>query len=499
MVWVGNKWVLWSLCGVLLGIGFVFPVLWILGLGGVVFFIHLLQKKRSLKEKMLGAWLAWSIKAGLVVSWLWTVYPIDWLPVALSKMQLVLVFVTWLLISISVAMGALLFVFFSEVLYRSTDLPQWSYLLLIYPLLWVVSESFGSLILSLVFYGPGGSINTSFSFGYMGYLLAEHERLLMLAQVAGVYGLTLVLVWFAGLLWLVHSRGQYWRWATVAFLLVLYVSSFIPAYQSLNVPSEGYTVAIIDTRFTASRQDPKIENWKETQVQLEESMVQALALNPDYIVLPENSHFFDPSAPVSTTRLQFVYRYNDPQVVVIDSGGATYGGETVVQAFVYNGPREQVERFHKSYLVPQGEFLSTLYIVVLKLLGYGEALQYYADDVSYRIGPLSDQSRAANNIPAILFCFESFAPKGVRALMQRRPDAPFVVHIASHIWFHEPHTLWSQMAAMLKVQAVWNQQYIASAGNMVSGHVYTPTGQVIDPPVVAEGEQWSIKLATIPQ
>lgn len=136
---------------------------------------------------------------------------------------------------------------------------------------------------------------------------------------------------------------------------------------------------------------------------------------------------------------------------------------------------------------------------MLQTVGFGESLNYLSQSMSYRVGPWTNQSSAAANVPGILFCFESFAPRGVRTLVEERTKMPFVAHIASHAWFHEPYTLWSQMETMLRVQAVWNQQYVVSVGNMMSGKVYAPNGAVINMKVLERGEKWELKQVFIPR
>jgi apolipoprotein N-acyltransferase len=499
MTWLNKWYIAWPLSGVLLGIGFVIPLLWIVGLAGGAYFLYLFQQTKSWRQKIFGAWLAWTIKAAFSVGWLLSSYPIEWLPIEFGQIQILLVSFTWLMTAVCLGSGAVIFVLVSEFLKRRTDLLSWSYYGLIYPLLWVISESLGSLALAAFFYGPGGSFDTSFGSGYVGYLLAGHEGLLQVARLAGVFSLTYLFVLLAGLLVWGSEQRKRLQYSGLALVAVVYLSGFVPILRLVTeMPTTGYTVLAIDTQIGSRILSTKAGK-EEADAALTEAVKAALEEEADYILLPEDSRYFDQSHPINAIRSRFERQYNNPAVVLVDSGRVTLNGVTVQQAFVSNGPEDSIERFHKRYLVPQGEYFSTVYSWALQAAGFGESLEYLSQSMSYRVGPWTNQSSAAANVPGILFCFESFSPQGVRRLVEERTEMPFVAHIASHAWFHEPYTLWSQMESMLRVQAIWNQQYVVTAGNMVSGKVYTPTGAVEELTVVANGERWQVKQTIIPR
>lgn len=499
MTWLRSWCMQWVFTGLLLGVGFVVPFLWPLGLGGGAYFLFLLQQKSSLRQRVFGAWTAWTIKSAFSVGWFWSTYPIEWLPLDFGQIQIPLLFFSWFMTAVCLGSGAVVLVLIVELLRKQTDLKPWAYYILIYPLLWIIGESLGSLAFSAFWYGPGGTLNTSFSFGYVGYLLAGHEVLLQVARLAGVFSLSYLFVLLVGVVLWVSQQSKRVQYAGVTALIVVYLVGLIPVLKMVtDNPTTGYKVIVVDTEMGSRLHDTK-EGDGEIRVALAEAAAIALSEEPDYVVFPEDSRFFDQSRPASSVKSLFKVQYNDPQIVLIDSSRATYGGETVQQAFVYNGPEDSTERFHKRYLVPQGEFFPSIYSYIFKRSGFGESLEYLSQSISYRVGPWTDQGRASANVPGILFCFESFAPQGVRQLTRERADMPFVVHIASHAWFHEPYTLWSQMESMMRVQAVWNQQYLVSAGNMMSGKLYAPKGSIIEMDTIAKGELWELKQTVIPK
>jgi len=498
MVWL-RKYSRWVLGGFLLGIGFVISWLWPLGLVGVAGVVYLLQQDIPVKEKLLGAWLAWSIKAAFSVGWMWSTYPIEWLPAELGKIQILLIFATWFMTAISLGAGVFFLVLAREVVKRCLELPPWSYYLLLYPLLWMGSEVFGSVLFSIYSFGVGGSINAAFSYGYVGYLLAQHEWFLQLARIAGVYGLSAVTVFLVGVMFLMQNVGiLFSRKLLIVTVVGLYLLSFIPLAHIVHTPVvDGYTVFLVDTIF-GSRLASSEQGQREIRLQLEEAVAVALEKSPDYILLPEDSRYFNQLQPASFTKNLFQIKFNNPEVILIDSGRTKQGEKTVLQSFTYDGKGDTVERFHKRYLVPQGEYVMWIYEKAFTIFGFSDFLDFYMKGISYQVGPWTGQNSLSVYTPGILFCFESVDPQGVKTLTKERPNMPFVAHIASYAWFHDPYTLWLQTETMLQVQAVWGQQYIVSVGNMMPGNVYSPSGKVIKPELVEAGERWEIKKTTIP-
>lgn len=499
MTWLRNWYVQWIIAGLLLGIGFIVQNLWPLGIAGGAYFIFLLQQKYSLRQRIFGAVTAWTVKSVFAVGWFWSTYPIEWLPLDFGQIQVLLIFFSWFMTALCLGLGAAVFVLMTALLKKHTDLKPWSYYALIYPLLWIIGESLGSFFFSAFFYGPGGTLNTAFSFGYVGYLLAEHEVLLQVARLAGVFSLSYLFVLIVGLVIWVSTQKKQVQYVGLTIFFFVYTVGFVPILEMVTVaPTSGYKVLAVDTQI-GSRMHSTKEGETKAAAALTEAVEAALTEEPDYIILPEDSRYFDQSRPASAIKQLFQLQYNNPQTIIIDSGRTSLNGMTVQQAFIYNGLEDGTERFHKRYLVPQGEFFSTLYVYIFRLAGLKESFGLLSQGMSYRVGPWIDQGKAADNVPGILFCFESFSPRGVRTLVDERQHMPFVAHIASHAWFHEPYTLWSQMESMLRVQAVWNQQYVVSVGNMMPGKLYTPNGALTEMDTIAKGDQWELKQVFIPQ
>tara|TARA_B100000508_G_scaffold14126_1_gene9682 strand:- start:4333 stop:5826 length:1494 start_codon:yes stop_codon:yes gene_type:complete len=496
MALLQNNYTQWLAVGLLLGVGFLEPLLWLLGLVGIGYFLYLaLETEVKARTKLIGAGLAWTIKYLCSLLWFWSAYPIDWLAVELGGIQIALIFAYWFTASLWLGFGGVYVVGISLLLKRFGSLTK-TYLYILMPLLWVSGELFGSIAFSVITFGPGSTITPAFSFGYVGYLVGEHNLFLQLSQFGGVYFLSMVAVAIPVTFLLIKKVQK-----TAPVLLValfLYGTGFLFSPATDTTYSEAHYVITIDTQFDVK--ELRDRNNAGVNEELNKAVASALEFEPDYIILPEDSRLFDQNSSVGTAKARFQLEFNNPQVILIDSGRYNQPGVegSYLQTFIYDGDNP-VGRVQKRYLVPQGEYMPTLYVNTLSLLGYGHIVDRVSQSISFRVGTESDQSVLSDQTPGVLFCFESVNPLGVREIMNERSSVPFIAHPISHAWFHEPQQLWSQLDTMLQIQAIWNGQYIISSGGHVAGALYTPEGSIIQPQTIASGDGWTIRESYIPK
>lgn len=486
----------WVLAGVLLGIGFVLPLLWPVGIVGIASFIYLAQRAQSLTELLVGGYVAWTVKALMVLVWFWSTYPIE-LSVPVGQVQLLVIGLYWLTAAVWLGVGGMWTAGLVQKISRlSTRYSVW-YLSL--PLVWLSGEIISALFFSLMTIGEGGALTSAFSFGFVGYLLAQHNWLLQLAQIAGVYSLgffAVTLAVFLLQLYQVVSHSR--RYLAVAVLLVCVAGGQLPLSTAQSSAVAPYHVLTIDTVVDSNYiyDDEAAQQWRS---ELDRAVTTALSFTPDYLLLPEDSRYFSQTQPVDQVKNTFQFFHQNLDTIIVDTGLATVADQKVLQSFVLNNQSNTVDQSHKRYLVPQGEFMPVLYVQLLKLFGYGAVTEKIAADISYEVGPLTSQADFTASSPGILFCFESVSPWGVRTIQKERPDVPFIAHPVSHGWFHEPTIFRAQLSTMLRVQAVWNQQYIVSAGNHVPGQIFLPTGAITSPVTLVKGDGWTVREAFIPR
>jgi len=482
-----KKFIQWSALGIGMGIGFVIPVLWPVGLIAIALFFSFLLNTTALKTLVVGSVYIWLLKYLLALIWYWSVYPIDWVPIDPGAAQITVIFLYWFTSAVWLALGggvlAAVFYLIKKPVHNQIVL------FLTFPFLWVLSEVSGSYIFSIFTNGTGGFVNIHFSFGYTGYLLAEHAILIHLSTFFGVYGLSFLFVALSvGFLACFQSHYNKYFLPSLG-LLILIVTAHIPASRSQKTYSEYVTVSIIDTQLSAQELSNETERTLITN-EIHEAVFAVLETESDYIVLPEDSRVFTDFINNDSVLSYIQFRNQTTETTIIDSGPTITPAGNIVSAYVIDPENNQYTTVQKKYLVPQGEYIPTLYKQALSLFLASTTLQEITNGINYISGSETIQKEISGQAPGILFCFESVSPLSVRNLLAERPTIPFVVHPISHSWFREPKILWQQLDSMLRIQAIWNDVHIVVAGRNAPGKLILPNGEIITPNYTREGNRW---------
>lgn len=485
----------YCISGLLLGIGFVYPSTWFLGLFGAALFCLCLKRTTTLKTALIGGGLAWCVKSLLAVSLFWSVYPINWLEISFGNAEVFIVGVYWFTVAFFLSFGGVLVSGVSFMLSRALPVALG---FLWFPLVWVLGEIVSALSFSLWTFGPGATINSVYSLGYLGYLFGQHETLLSLATIAGVYGLSLLGALFGYVIWFAFETLPRQKAGAIILVgvLILWGSRGEVSTVKATEPSEGETVvAIINTRFGDEwLEKENKEGYKNEQVTA--AVEAALLLNPDYILLPEDSRYTNTKLGMDRAYNFFRFQHSDPRTIIIDTSRTPLlGGVFTQRAYIYDGQNKRGWITDKQYLVPQGEFMPYFYSGSLSLMGLGVVADKLERRFTYVPGPEKSQAELPAAVPGILFCFESADPRAALRLVKER-EVPFIVHPISHAWFHESEILWQQQDVMLKMQAQWSGVPIVSAANMAKGALYTPSGKKVQPTLIESGDSWEVSLVS---
>ena len=484
----------WITIGSMLGIGFVYPMFWWLVIFGIILFLHTTLNTKKIQQAIGGGFVAWSIKSLFAISFFWNALPLEWLNISNWWQEFGLVLFGWLWSGFSLGVGGALV---AGILFCINKYRWFSNIFLIIPISfsWLLGEYFSSLFYSVTTSGPGSFIQGYFSFGYVGYLLGITKLGLFFASLGGVYLLTLLLVSFcAGLLSLSDKKNFKSMIFLLGVFLVALFSANIIFPNDLN-HEKKVVVNVINTSFGPRSLD-SLEALNFRKTALSQAVEASLKLNPDYLLLPEDSRFLIslyPSASLNQSLTKFKFQHSDSKTMLIDSMRIELSkNQAVVRAELFSGQYNvPTYYFDKQYLVPSGEYIPYIFILLLKITGFSELLSTQEVVGNYQPGPLLQSDKVGDNIPGILFCFESIRPGGVRFLKKNK-SIPFVAHPISHASFHNPKILWQQLDVMLQIQARFQGIPIVSAGNMVSGKLYLPNGQIDNGRLVANGAGWNI-------
>ena len=362
------------------------------------------------------------------------------------------------------------------------------FLFLTLPFVWVFLEVAQAYIFSLYSLGNGGYLNANFSFGYLGYVLTESNIFLSLSQFGGVYLLSCIAATLCiGLFMFLRRYILFAKYIVSSVVMLFLILLFIPMSYGEFSPS-GKKIIVIETYFDAAFFIQ--ENQEEIrQQEIKNAVAQALAQQPDFIILPEDSRFSE----AFVTQDDMYDWASNTEAVIIDSGAVNHGEETLVlRANIHDLRTNDTFFLDKQYLVPQGEYPPTLSEKALSLFLSDEDMTSLNSTLQYRIGVYTNVEKIPRDIPVILFCFESVAPLNLKHLLQEKRDAPFVAHLISHSWFHNPKALWYQLDNMLLIQSVWQKIPIVSAANMAQSKMYMPTGEIGLGAQIESAQYWSL-------
>lgn len=470
--------------GTLLGIGLLHPLTAVLagaGVAGSIWLAHQLPSTRALG--IAGA-LSWMTKALIVMSYLWLMYPIYWLPTIPGGAQLAVIGLNWIVAGIALGVvGALVWVGIHTLNTKSLPLMV---LAIALGLVWLLGEVLGSLLFSIVFLGPGSTVGLAFTFGFIGYALAAVPVLQFAALAFGVYGLSFVLVVLSFLcLSLLSTKHR----VSALISMVAVVVVCVYGVSSVDYQAQGITVASIDTTLRDRTSTP--EKNAEAMAAMHEAMAAGLSINPDYILLPEDARYFSRLGQVAPSPANnFVkFQLSTSEAVIIDSSRTVLSPTEVVLRASYHLAGEVLATVDKQLLTPQGEYLSYWQSGLLRVLGFGAVLESYFRS-SYVAG--ADHEIDNVSLPGVLFCFEASHPFVLEQRVSKH--TPFVAYPISHAWFYDAHILTHQVDMMVRTHSIANQIAIVSAANLETGKVYYPDGQIVVPSVIDGGEQWQLRV-----
>jgi apolipoprotein N-acyltransferase len=241
------------------------------------------------------------------------------------------------------------------------------------PALWVVTEYVRAIIFSVVSMGPGGRIGPYWTFGNIGYLMAE-TPFGFAARFGGLYLLT-------GIAALLFVAGyQSWKKRDpLPILIVVFVAGLLSfaGYHSYKTAS-GPTRTIGTVRYAYKQEATQYSN--ESYSILEQVPDDSL----DILVLPEYSHYFEEARDEDIPRVQRIMRRDDGLVIHSAREDIQSLGHNML---TFQAPDGQVlNQQEKWFVVPAGEYVPYIYQVILAYAGQERLLLDFNNQKSVNRG-----------------------------------------------------------------------------------------------------------------
>jgi len=446
--------------GLTLGVGTVFFALWPLSLLSFAGVLYLL---RSTTKSQIG-WLLFlvgSIAYGFSFFTIyWSTLPLDWLGLG-GPIGAAIIASVWLL-TVGLFAGV-----FSYVLRFAHGSAATAGLGLLLPAaLYVLADTLGALLYSVVLIGTAGDINIHFSMGSPGYQLADSELLRQVAMIGGLYGLLFVqAVVGSALYYGFFITVPVWRWTSLLLLLLFFgaaVTNLVVISEPAN-SSPSLQVGIMSTYSTVTAEEYESRLWSE---------LQNIPATTDVIVFPEDSRFIQYLSSDDLLRLQSLL----PDTYLLDSGtiSTEQGLNPEIQLLSTN--TLTVATSSKEFLMVFGEYMPILYQGVGHAIGRSDVINRLDDNRGYITAPA--QIFTIKGIPvSAKLCSDAMSP--LLYTKDVKEGAAILFNLASHTWFHHSVPLHNLSIRVGQVRATESSRWYVRAGNDSPAYVLDSKGSVV--------------------
>jgi apolipoprotein N-acyltransferase len=483
--------------GALAGVGLLVPGLWFFTIIGVAGFAYALEVSRA--DKLWLTMLKGS-HFGLVFSatalfWWWDILPLDWAGIS-DGTAWNLVCIYWL--STSLVLGVF-FGVLAAIYSLIGGIPAWLRVFVVASL-WVLiqyAQMWGFAVLTL---GPGSLFGPHFSAPMAGYAFAHFSPFLWLASIGGIYLLTFVVVAMGfGLSFMLDRYAQSLQSKAVIMALFVLACGCLTVLdnkfylvRSAEVEDKAITAGLVTTdmrpAMSSSPEDiDRYNGYIRELVANSSSTVSTL----DLIVFPETASIASAAQVAPEEAIHEQFGLNPP--AVIDTALVLAQKGSIKRLFVYGRDAKLSAMYDKILLVPQAEYMPTIYRLPLKKIG-GER---FAHEASFFASLLRGNSAVPVAVGdakvGALICSDMLSPTLYSNLA--RDGANILINVSGNGWFHHNYLSNTFVLTLAKVRAVENDRYLLMATNGSPSVMVSNTGEILGRRHNAE---LSLVSATVP-
>jgi apolipoprotein N-acyltransferase len=307
-----------------------------------------------------------------------------------------------------------------------------------------------------------------------GYSQSEHLQLIQAADLAGVYGISfLVVLVNVALVWIVFCRRRrvlaVAPIGTAAAMIVFCMIYGSAALRKWEDPQPAYRVAMLQGNLSIDEPNSELKR-KHVQGYLRMAE-QAASSNPDLLILPEAPtpiiYQFDREYREAMRSLAQRYRlgliFNNISYREV-AGTQRYFNS----AFFLDGRGEEVGRYDKIHLVPFGE-----YVPLQKLFFFSETISKdvgnFHPGYQYLTVPL--QGHVLN----ALICFEAVFPELSSEFVRR--GSQLIVNLTNDAWYGNTSAPYQHLT-MARWRAIESRRYLLRAANSGISAIIAPSGRI---------------------
>jgi apolipoprotein N-acyltransferase len=433
---------------------------------GLVFFF--LRKSElylhSWKKRVLH-WMLFGFIVNLYgLSWLYTVYPLPWLPE--GPLQFFGIFLLHFILSSATSLPYGLLALSHTKKIRTHWKP------FVFASLLTLSEIFRSLIISILYKGEGTTIALHFTAGTIGNALST-TPLIEFAYFGGTFALTFTLGYLVAVSLSKQSFLDY-KYHTLTICILLVCTHYLIPIHTLP---QKTTVGIITTDFVL----PKKEEEYGISLQKQEKPLHALTLSlasvpqskPMFVVYPEDTRFIATLSPTHKTDLLAAF----PKTLFID-GDTIYRNHAYSNvSLLYNPKSTDVFVRGKELLMPFNEYIPYFFRPLFLPFVAKDSLEKYANAHTYT--PIHGEKTFVFSGVRVgtLICSEILSYSLIQNLREEKPD---IVFYQAHLQvFHNNPWFVMHLRSFSKVAAAELRTTLISSTSGAPSYTISPYGTIL--------------------
>lgn len=461
------------IASILAGLSVAIPTLWFLSIPAIaLFFYELWFQTNKLKYAFTKGLLFGFATVGAATWWIWDSLPLSWLNIESTTTQVIVIFLTWFVLSILISISPAVYAMFVFKVRKSIFIPAISVFA------WVAQEMVREWLFYFITLGKQSLPGAHFSISALGYTLAENTYLLQLADKFGIYGLSFTISLIGSVsalsIYSVLHKEKYISTLVGIFILLALLS--IPLWNKNSYDSDktmNFSLLAADVLIDA-KVNPSI---------IYKKMLEEIALYeniPDIIVFPEGGGLAT-SFPDKIEREVWLNNlFGDNEVLVISSNYTDDKYGKTYSILYYDSSTEgNLAVYKKMFLMPQGEFAAYISSPLFKMLG-NKTVNNHIDSLGISLERGSETVAVPYKDLTIgsLLCTEMLSPQLYRNLVKEQ-NANILINLSHTSWFNGSNVLFTKMQQMAKVHSVQNRKYFIQTSNGFPSYVLNPYGEVL--------------------
>lgn len=393
-------------------------------------------------------------------AWLYTAYPLIWMPE--GPVQLAGIFTLHIILSIVSALGFCSVGWFLHIQSRQAFKP------FIFAISLTIAELIRSLCVSTIFLGDGGKIDFHYTASTLGNALSV-TPFIEFAYFGGTFALTFILGYLLYIGSTVTHLKTYWAHVASIVILLLCLHIIVPTYG----PPNPVVVGVITTNFKTQPDDQIISSFQQQNKEVHDLTLSFASSSPDIIVYPEDTRYIEYLSNKERDTLSILF----PKTLFVDGNTNTYKGKMVNVSLFYFADTKKILARGKSFLLPFNEFIPFFFHPIFSLFIQKEDMDDYIRNHTYT--PIySPKTISFNGIRiGTLLCSEILSYATIQDVHNENPS---LVFFQSHLnVFHDNPLAWAMLNSSARVAAAQLRRPLISSINGAPSFIVSPYGILI--------------------